>query len=85
MDAPEDVYVYLWKAHNIVNARLRSRDTEDPEFPKYQFPPHFLCPRCSKDSVVDEDQVKHFLVDYYSFIKPYRKTSMSPTAFRRRL
>lgn len=79
--SPEDVYVYLWKAHNIINARLRGRDTEDPEFPKYQFPPVFLCPRCSKNGVLDETAIKNFLVDYYSFIKPYRKTSQASSSF----
>ena len=32
----DDVLLYLWKAHNIINARLKGRNTEDPQFPKAQ-------------------------------------------------
>uniref|UniRef100_A0A915A6K8 Sulfhydryl oxidase n=2 Tax=Parascaris univalens TaxID=6257 RepID=A0A915A6K8_PARUN len=67
---PEDVFLYLWKAHNIVNARLKGRDTEDPEFLKYQFPAPFLCPVCNQYGQLDETQVKPFLLNYYSSIKP---------------
>lgn len=62
--------MYLWQAHNIVNARLRGRDTEDPEFPKRQFPADFLCSNCRHDGHFDEDEVKNFLIIYYSAIKP---------------
>ncbi|KAF8386788.1 hypothetical protein PRIPAC_75930 [Pristionchus pacificus] len=64
----DDVYLYLWKAHNIVNARLKGRDTEDPQFLKYQFPARFLCNNCSAS---EEQTIKPFLLSYYSDIKPY--------------
>ncbi|VBB30788.1 unnamed protein product [Acanthocheilonema viteae] len=35
-----DMIFYLWRAHNIVNARLHGdKATEDPQFEKQQFPP----------------------------------------------
>ncbi|KAL3989996.1 Erv1 / Alr family protein [Acanthocheilonema viteae] len=67
---PEDVFMYLWQAHNIVNARLRGQETEDPEFPKRQFPSDFLCNSCRQEGYFNNDQVKDFLLVYYSAIKP---------------
>ena len=67
----EDVFLYLWRAHNIVNARLKGRDTEDPRFPKYQFPALFLCPDChSNKGRMSEQEVQRYLLDYYSRIRP---------------
>uniref|UniRef100_A0A915N4Y7 Sulfhydryl oxidase n=1 Tax=Meloidogyne javanica TaxID=6303 RepID=A0A915N4Y7_MELJA len=68
----EDVFLYLWKAHNLVNSRLHGRETEDPKFPKYQFPPHFLCQDCRREinKEFDEDKIKNFLLLYYSDIRP---------------
>ncbi|CAI4228676.1 unnamed protein product [Auanema sp. JU1783] len=67
---PEDVFMYLWRAHNIVNTRLRGRESEDPMYPKYQFPAPFLCSNCSTEANSDDSLVKEFLLDYYSSIKP---------------
>uniref|UniRef100_A0A914VSH5 Sulfhydryl oxidase n=1 Tax=Plectus sambesii TaxID=2011161 RepID=A0A914VSH5_9BILA len=67
-----DAILYLWKAHNVVNARLKGDDTEDPEFPKYQFPPNFLCSNCSsKSGTFDEKSVMEFMLNYYTAIKPH--------------
>uniref|UniRef100_A0A914C3Z0 Sulfhydryl oxidase n=1 Tax=Acrobeloides nanus TaxID=290746 RepID=A0A914C3Z0_9BILA len=67
----EDVFMYLWRAHNIVNARLKGRETEDPKFPKYQFPPLFLCPNCQEEQGrLNENEVLNYLLHYYSSIKP---------------
>ena len=70
----EDVFYYLWRAHNLVNARLKGRETEDPQFPKYQFPPRFLCPNCRAGNGTgadfDEVAVKEFLLGFYSQIRP---------------
>lgn len=72
-----DVFMYLWRAHNIVNARLKGRDTEDPKYPKYQFPPLFLCPNCHEDQgKLNENEVQSYLIKYYSNIKPIQ---MDPT------
>uniref|UniRef100_A0A915EBI0 Sulfhydryl oxidase n=1 Tax=Ditylenchus dipsaci TaxID=166011 RepID=A0A915EBI0_9BILA len=35
---PEDVVLWLWRAHNNVNKRLAGETSEDPKFPKQQFP-----------------------------------------------
>ncbi|CAD5233476.1 unnamed protein product [Bursaphelenchus xylophilus] len=69
---PEDSFLYLWRAHNIVNARLKGRDTEDPKFPKIQFPAHFLCKECQVggDQQRDEQITKDYLLNYYSNIRP---------------
>ncbi|PAV78067.1 hypothetical protein WR25_09263 [Diploscapter pachys] len=71
---PEDVYLYLWKAHNIVNARLKGRDTEDPNFLKYQFPATFLCTNCTTESG-SKVHVQEFLLDYYSRIRPFHDST----------
>ncbi|VDM75223.1 unnamed protein product [Strongylus vulgaris] len=69
---PEDVVMYLWRAHNIVNARLHGRDTEDPQFPKVQFPAKFLCSNCTTTGSLTDKQTRDFLIDYYSQIKPFQ-------------
>lgn len=38
--------LWLWVAHNEVNLRLAGDVTEDPEFPKIQFPTLERCPNC---------------------------------------
>lgn len=68
----DDSFMYLWKAHNIVNKRLHGDATEDPQFTKYQFPPKFLCPQCRKGDDFDEDKLKQFLLQYYRNIKASR-------------
>lgn len=40
--------LWLWSAHNEVNQRLSGDETEDPEFPKVQFPSRDVCPKCYK-------------------------------------
>lgn len=66
------MHIYLWKAHNIVNARLKGRETEDPKFPKNPFPPSFLCKTCAyKNGEYDLNEISKFLVEYYSAIKPF--------------
>ncbi|UJR23754.1 hypothetical protein I4U23_026731 [Adineta vaga] len=40
----QEAILYLWKVHNHVNKRLRADVTEDPRYPKVQFPTKFLCP-----------------------------------------
>ncbi|KAF7635605.1 Sulfhydryl oxidase [Meloidogyne graminicola] len=68
-----DMLMYLWRAHNIVNARLHGSNTEDPQFPKYQFPPLFLCPKCHSGGHFSRRQTRNFLISYYGSIRPYRK------------
>jgi thiol oxidase len=68
----DDVFLYLWQAHNTVNARLKGELTEDPEFPKNPFPESFLCNNCSsRNDVFNTQAVTNFLFNYYTTIKPY--------------
>uniref|UniRef100_A0A0N4Z162 Sulfhydryl oxidase n=1 Tax=Parastrongyloides trichosuri TaxID=131310 RepID=A0A0N4Z162_PARTI len=76
MKGKKDIYLYLWKAHNIVNKRLRTYGAEDPGFKKYQFPAKFLCKECNEDpKSLDNPKTHEFLLDYYTKIKPYVKKS----------
>lgn len=44
--AKDDAVLWLWTAHNEVNKRLSGDETEDPEFPKLQFPTN--CDDCRR-------------------------------------
>lgn len=44
----EEAVLWLWAAHNEVNQRLAGDETEDPEFPKLQFPSPKSCPECRR-------------------------------------
>ncbi|TNM87886.1 hypothetical protein fugu_006107 [Takifugu bimaculatus] len=63
--------LWLWKRHNLVNNRLAGALSEDPKFPKIQWPSPEMCPSCH--SVMEngehrwnQDQVLSFLLSYYS-------------------
>uniref|UniRef100_A0A8C5UCP6 Sulfhydryl oxidase n=1 Tax=Malurus cyaneus samueli TaxID=2593467 RepID=A0A8C5UCP6_9PASS len=47
----EESVLWLWSHHNEVNARLAGGDTEDPKFPKLQWPPPDMCPLCHKEEL----------------------------------
>jgi thiol oxidase len=67
---PEDTVLWLWRAHNRANKRLAGGTSEDPNFPKQQFPPTAICQRCRTPSgEFDEAEVLTFLTQYYSNIK----------------
>lgn len=65
-----EVVLWLWRGHNKVNKRLKGEASEDPHFPKQQFPPKELCPEC-RDSAgsFDEEKVLQFLIRYYSDVR----------------
>ena len=44
----DDAILWLWDAHNKVNARLKGDLTEDPEFPKIQYPKDETCGECRR-------------------------------------
>ncbi|KAG5850113.1 hypothetical protein ANANG_G00078790 [Anguilla anguilla] len=44
--SPATAALWLWYRHNRVNNRLAGALSEDPSFPKVQWPPPDLCPRC---------------------------------------
>lgn len=65
----EDAIVWLWKAHNSVNDRLKADSTEDPMHPKVQFPPPNLCRAChSSNRSWNEQIVLPFLKSMYQNI-----------------
>lgn len=77
---PNSSVLWLWQAHNKVNARLKGSTSEVAQLPKRQFPTHEECPYCYR-TVPDETNVKNateyrkyfdetkvlqFLVEYFA-------------------
>ncbi|XP_027514363.1 sulfhydryl oxidase 1 [Corapipo altera] len=66
----EEAVLWLWSHHNEVNARLAGGDTEDPKFPKLQWPPPDMCPQCHKEErgvhAWEEPAVVTFLKAHFS-------------------
>ncbi|XP_057697466.1 sulfhydryl oxidase 1 [Corythoichthys intestinalis] len=66
-----DSILWLWSRHNRVNNRIAGALSEDPKFPKIQWPPPDLCADCHtvKDNGEHKwntQQVLLFLQKYYS-------------------
>ncbi|XP_039200982.1 sulfhydryl oxidase 2 [Crotalus tigris] len=65
----DEAVLWLWETHNVVNARLAGDLSEDPQFPKVQWPPRALCPACHKATqgppAWDKTQVLQFLKQHY--------------------
>ena len=40
----EDGVLFLWRIHNSVNSRVSGSATDDPLYPKIQWPSEDLCP-----------------------------------------
>jgi thiol oxidase len=66
---PEDTVLWLWRAHNNVNKRLSGDASEDPKYPKRQFPPAALCPDCYINGIPMEEKILEFMVRYYSDVR----------------
>ncbi|KAL7984777.1 hypothetical protein Chor_003347 [Crotalus horridus] len=68
----DQAILWLWSRHNRVNARLAGTESEDPKFPKIQWPPKSLCPSChytstdGKKSLWNENRVLMFLKWHFS-------------------
>ncbi|XP_037681169.1 LOW QUALITY PROTEIN: sulfhydryl oxidase 1 [Choloepus didactylus] len=45
----DNAALWLWSSHNRVNARLAGAPSEDPRFPKVQWPPRELCSACHNE------------------------------------
>lgn len=55
-----------------MNKRLKEENgiSQDPKFPKQQFPPASICPECRRDNgEFDEQKVLQFMLKYYSNVK----------------
>ncbi|XP_021269680.1 sulfhydryl oxidase 2 isoform X2 [Numida meleagris] len=61
--------LWLWEKHNVVNNRLAGDLTEDPKFPKVQWPTPDLCPACHEEikglHSWNEAQVLQFMKHHY--------------------
>lgn len=63
----DESVLWLWSAHNVVNKRLAGDTTEDPEFPKIQFPDPGHCPSCRhSDGTFNESEVLKYLKNMYN-------------------
>ncbi|XP_059571662.1 sulfhydryl oxidase 2 isoform X3 [Alligator mississippiensis] len=62
--------LWLWEKHNVVNNRLAGDLSEDPKFPKVQWPTPDLCPACHEEikglHSWNEAQVLQFLKHHYN-------------------
>lgn len=47
----DEAVLWLWTAHNEVNRRLAGDNTEDPAFPKIQYPTADACPQCYQQMI----------------------------------
>ncbi|KYM94477.1 PREDICTED: sulfhydryl oxidase 2-like [Cyphomyrmex costatus] len=68
----DEAVLWLWKAHNQVNARLSGDYTEDPEHKKIQYPAAEHCPACRhvNNSWNEEEVLRYLKVKYgYNSIK----------------
>ncbi|XP_004072966.1 sulfhydryl oxidase 2 [Oryzias latipes] len=78
----EQQIVWLWNQHNRVNARLAGSLSDDPLFPKAQWPSPSLCASCHEErNGVHEwnlDNVLHFLRHHYSASNLSPKYSLTP-------
>uniref|UniRef100_A0A158Q8B1 Sulfhydryl oxidase n=1 Tax=Elaeophora elaphi TaxID=1147741 RepID=A0A158Q8B1_9BILA len=66
---PGDGIMWFWMTHNIVNKYIANKASEDPAFPKQQFPPASLCPQCRRDGEFDTKAVLDFMINYYGDLK----------------
>uniref|UniRef100_A0A3Q3JRP4 Sulfhydryl oxidase n=1 Tax=Monopterus albus TaxID=43700 RepID=A0A3Q3JRP4_MONAL len=63
--------LWLWSRHNRVNNRLAGALSEDPNFPKIQWPSPEMCPAChtvkeNGDHKWNQQQVLNFLLSHFS-------------------
>uniref|UniRef100_A0A6J0TGW1 Sulfhydryl oxidase n=1 Tax=Pogona vitticeps TaxID=103695 RepID=A0A6J0TGW1_9SAUR len=62
--------LWLWSRHNRVNARLAGTASDDPKFPKIQWPPQDLCSSCqiiiNGRRMWDEREILRFFKAYFS-------------------
>lgn len=75
--------LWLWSAHNQVNARLAGDSSEDPYHKKVQFPSAEQCPECHKSTDKwDETNVLKFLLNHYHKANLIRKASSSSSSLQ---
>ncbi|XP_076243509.1 sulfhydryl oxidase 1 [Calliopsis andreniformis] len=63
-----DSILWLWSAHNEVNARLSGDDMEDPKHKKIQYPAVKHCPNCRyENGTWNKENVLRYLKTKYSY------------------
>ncbi|RWS22989.1 sulfhydryl oxidase 1-like isoform X2 [Leptotrombidium deliense] len=64
---PRSSVLWLWRAHNKVNKRLQCDLTEDPQYPKMEYPKQSYCATCldEKSQWIESNVFRHLLA-YYS-------------------
>ncbi|XP_058245914.1 sulfhydryl oxidase 1 [Hemibagrus wyckioides] len=67
--SPSTAVLWLWSRHNRVNARLAGELSEDPHFPKVQWPPPDLCVSCH--SLKPSGEHTWLLPEVLAFLKTY--------------
>ncbi|XP_062125031.1 sulfhydryl oxidase 1 [Drosophila sulfurigaster albostrigata] len=60
----DEQILWLWEAHNEVNERIAGDSTEDPKFPKLQYPSQELCEKCHNPTW-NRKEVLEFLKSVY--------------------
>lgn len=55
----DEAVLWLWSAHNEVNRRLAGDSTEDPAFPKMQYPSQDTCPQCYQEVIPVQNVTPH--------------------------
>ncbi|ELU03567.1 hypothetical protein CAPTEDRAFT_218956 [Capitella teleta] len=56
VNTADDAILFLWRSHNKANFHLHGDETEDPAYPKIQFPSRESCPQCHLEK--DGDEIK---------------------------
>ena len=58
--------MWLWSLHNSVNMRLKGDSSEDPEVPKFKYPPSWICRDCMRKTQFVRKNVFKFLLSKYA-------------------
>ncbi|TMS20258.1 Sulfhydryl oxidase 1 [Larimichthys crocea] len=71
VDSTSSAVLWLWSRHNRVNNRIAGALSEDPNFPKIQWPSPEMCSAChtvrdNGDHKWNKEQVLPFLMSYFS-------------------
>ncbi|XP_054159656.1 sulfhydryl oxidase 2-like [Oppia nitens] len=66
LDTDESSVLWLWRVHNQVNQRTKGSLSEDPYFPKVQYPTHQMCGQCfQNNNEFNETNVLKYLLETY--------------------
>lgn len=66
VNVADDGILWLWRGHNKVNKRIKGDASEDPKYPKQQFPSKSVCPSCWNGDTMKEKEVLAYLKNIYA-------------------